>query len=79
MQRTSMKVSSGPAREYNGEPNQVWPSSLENIFFYSHPSFFAHYAGNVNDEPGERFYQDIASMENKYKGNWGSAMLADFC
>jgi len=33
----------------------------------------------VNDEDGERFHQDISSMEKRYKGKWNRAMLADYC
>jgi len=32
----------------------------------------------VNDEHGERFHQDITSMEKRYQGKWNSAMLTNF-
>jgi len=35
--------------------------------------------GAVNDENGERFHQDIFSMEKRYQGKWNWAMLADYC
>ena len=53
--------------------------SLKIHFLHSHLSFFPENAGDVSDEHGERFHKDIASMENRYKGKWSPAMLADFC
>ena len=53
--------------------------SLKLHFLHSHLSFFPENAGTVSDEHGERFHQDIARMESRYKGKWSPAMLADFC
>lgn len=53
--------------------------SLKLHFLHSHLSFFPENAGAVSDEHGERFHQDIARMESRYKGKWSPAMLADFC
>lgn len=53
--------------------------SLKLHFLHSHLSFFPENCGDVSDEHGERFHQDIATMENRYKGKWSPAMLADFC
>ncbi|UYV84754.1 hypothetical protein LAZ67_X003339 [Cordylochernes scorpioides] len=33
----------------------------------------------VSDEHGERFHQDISSMEKRYQGKWSPVMLADYC
>ena len=33
----------------------------------------------MSDEHGERFHQDISSMEKRYEGKWNCAMLADYC
>jgi hypothetical protein len=35
--------------------------------------------GEVDDEHGEKFHQDIMSMEKRYQGKWTSSMLADYC
>ena len=35
--------------------------------------------GAVSDEQGERFHQDISSMEKRYQGKWNCAMLTDCC
>ena len=34
---------------------------------------------DVSDEHGERFHQDIATMENRYKGKCKPNMMADYC
>ena len=38
--------------------------------------FFPENCGAVSDEHGERFNQDIYSMEKRYQGKWNCAMLA---
>jgi hypothetical protein len=53
--------------------------SLKIHFLHSHLDFFPENCGAVNGEHGERFYQDISSMEKRYKGKWNWAMLADYC
>jgi len=35
--------------------------------------------GEVSDEHGESFHQDIMTMEKQYQGKWTSSMLADYC
>lgn len=46
---------------------------------HSHLDFFPSNLGDVSDEHGERFYQEIATMESRYQGKWTPSMLADFC
>jgi len=41
--------------------------------------FFLENCGAVSDEHGERFHQDISSLEKRYEGIWNRAMLADYC
>ena len=48
-------------------------------FLHSHLNFFPENCGAVSDEHGERCYQDISSMENRYQGKWKCAVLADYC
>jgi len=45
----------------------------------SHLEFFLENYGSVSDVHGERFHQDIAAMEGRYKGKWNPSMLADYC
>ena len=35
--------------------------------------------GDVSDEQGERFLQDISDMEVHYQSHWDATMLADYC
>ena len=53
--------------------------SLKIHFLHSHLDFFPESCGAVSAEDGERFYQDISSMEKRYQGKWNCAMLADYC
>lgn len=53
--------------------------SLKVHFLHSHLPFFPENLADVSDEHGERFHQDISMVENRYKGKWSPAMLADFC
>ena len=53
--------------------------SLKIQFLHSHLDFFPENCGEVSDEHGERFHQDISSMEKRYQGKWKCALLADYC
>ncbi|KYN14472.1 hypothetical protein ALC57_13323 [Trachymyrmex cornetzi] len=53
--------------------------SLKLHFLNSHLSFFPQNLGDVSEEQGERFHQDIKNMERRYQGRWNSHMLADYC
>jgi len=48
-------------------------------FLKLHLAFFPQNLGEVSDEQGERFHQDIMTMEKWYQGKWTSSMLADYC
>ena len=53
--------------------------SLKLHFLHSHLQFFPENLGAVSDEHGERFHQEISTMEKRYRGKWSPSMLADFC
>lgn len=53
--------------------------SLKVHFLHSHLEFFPENLGEVSDEQGERFHQDIKSMEERYQGFWNDSMMADYC
>jgi len=40
---------------------------------------FPENLGNVSDEQGERFHQDIKVMEQRHQGRWDINMMADYC
>jgi len=35
--------------------------------------------GDLSDERGEKFHQDISQIEKKYSGKWSPRMLAEYC
>ena len=53
--------------------------SLKIHFLHSHLGEFPGNLGEVSDEQGERFHQDIAEMERRYQGRWDPSMLGDYC
>ena len=53
--------------------------SLKLHFLHSHLDFFPPNLGDVSDEHGERFHQDISQMEKNYPGQWNPSMMGDFC
>ena len=53
--------------------------SLKIHFLDSHLDFFPDNCGMVSDEHGERFHQEVATIEQRYQGKWSTSMLADYC
>ena len=53
--------------------------SLKLHFLHSHLEFFPDNLDAVSDEHGERFHQDIAVVETRYKGKSSSNMMRDYC
>ena len=53
--------------------------SLKLHFLHSQLEFFPDNLGDMNDEHGERFYQDIAVVETRYKGKSSANMMGDCC
>jgi hypothetical protein len=51
--------------------------SLKLHYLHAHLDFFRENLGDVSEEHGERFHQDIETMERRYKGHWDSAMMGD--
>jgi hypothetical protein len=45
-------------------------------FLSSRLDFFLENCGAVNDEHSERFHQDIAAIEGRYKMKWSPSILA---
>ncbi|GBP03124.1 hypothetical protein EVAR_2591_1 [Eumeta japonica] len=41
--------------------------------------FFSDNLGDHSEEQGERFHQDIKTMETRYQGRWNVNMMADYC
>ncbi|KAI6661448.1 hypothetical protein LOD99_13320 [Oopsacas minuta] len=53
--------------------------SIKVHFMYSHLDKFPENLGTVSDEQGERFHQDLMTVEERYQGRWDRHMMADYC
>lgn len=53
--------------------------SIKMHFLQSHLDYFPANCGDYSEEQGERFHQDIKTMETRYQGRWDINMLADYC
>ncbi|KAI6647766.1 hypothetical protein LOD99_8607 [Oopsacas minuta] len=53
--------------------------SLKFHFLQAHLDNFPKNLGDMSEEHGERFHQDIKTMETRYQGRWEVTMMADYC
>ena len=53
--------------------------SVKLHFLHSHLDYFPSNCGKYSEEQGERFHQEIMTMENRYQGRWNVNMMADYC
>lgn len=53
--------------------------SIKLHFLHAHLDEFPGNLGAVSDEQGERFHQDLKTMEHRYQGRWDKVMMADYC
>ncbi|CAK8690786.1 unnamed protein product [Clavelina lepadiformis] len=53
--------------------------SIKLHFLKNHLDYFPENLGDVSEEQGERFHQDIRVMEERYQGRWDCHMMADYC
>lgn len=53
--------------------------SIKVHYLHSHLNCFPENLGDVSDEQGERFHQDMKIMEERYQGRWDVHMMADYC
>ena len=53
--------------------------SIKVHFLNSHLHQFPQNLGDVSDEQGECFHQDLMVMEERYQGRWDRNMMADYC
>ena len=53
--------------------------SIKVHFLHSHLDKFPDNCGDVSDEQGERFNQNIKTMVEHYQRQWGKQMMADYC
>ena len=53
--------------------------SIKPHYLFSHLDYFPGNLGDLSEEQGGRFYQDISTMEERHQGHWDSHMMADYC
>jgi len=53
--------------------------SIKLHFLNRHLEHFPKNLGDLSDEQGEQFHEDISEMEVRYQGRWDAAMLPDYC
>ncbi|XP_054742067.1 uncharacterized protein LOC129247141 [Anastrepha obliqua] len=53
--------------------------SIKIHFLHSHLNFFPENLGQMSDEQGERFHQEIGVIEKRFQGKNSINMLADYC
>ena len=53
--------------------------SVKVHFLHSHFDYFPENLGAMSEEQGERFHQDLKTMEKRYQGRWNENMMADYC
>ena len=53
--------------------------SIKLHYLHSHLDKFLDNFGDVSEEQGERFHQDIKVMKDMYQGRWDSHMMSDYC
>jgi len=53
--------------------------NLKIHFLESRLDLFPENLGEISEEHGKRFHQDILAVEKQYQGKWTLSMLADYC
>ena len=53
--------------------------SIKLHYVNSHLDQFPENLGDVSEEQGEQFYQDLKTIEDRYQGRWGICMMAGYC
>ena len=53
--------------------------SIKLLFLHSHLDEFPSNPKAVSDEQGERFHQDLMTMENRCQGRWDRNIMAVYC
>ena len=52
--------------------------SIKLHYLFSHLNYFPGNLGDVSEEQGERFHQDIRTMQERYQGPWDVHMMAGY-
>ena len=52
--------------------------SIKLHHLFNHSDYFSANLGDVSEEQGEKFHQDIKVMEERYQGRWDTHMMSDY-
>ena len=52
--------------------------SLKVHFLRTNLDYFAQNLGDMSEEHGKRFHQDIKNLETRYQGQWNAFVMATF-
>ncbi len=53
--------------------------SLKTHLLDAHLNISPENLGDVSDDQGKRFHQDITRIEKMYQGRWNEGMMSDYC
>ncbi|GBP91541.1 hypothetical protein EVAR_67138_1 [Eumeta japonica] len=53
--------------------------SIKLHYLHSYLDYFLENVGDLSEEQGKRFHQDICTVEERHQGYWNGNMLADYC
>jgi hypothetical protein len=53
--------------------------SVKGHYLHRYLDRFPENLGDLSEEEGKIFYQDIKTMEARYQGRWDAHMMADYC
>jgi hypothetical protein len=76
-QRSQLQENSG--KNYRNFKALGCAMSLKVHFLNSHLGYFSENLGDVSEEQGERFHQDIKEKETRYQGRWNVNMMGYYC
>ena len=53
--------------------------SLKVHFLRTNLDYFPQNLGDMSEEHGKRFHQDIKNLETRYQGQWNASVMAYYC
>ena len=53
--------------------------SIKVHYLHNHLDHFPKNLGDLSEEQGERFHQDIRVMEERYQGRWDATIIVGVC
>ena len=53
--------------------------SIKTYYLHNHLNNFPKNLGDLSEEQGKRYHQNIKVMEERYQGRWDNHMRYDYC